>query len=201
MFNRLLVVCALIVLILNLIGCKGKEREEPQYGKTAQNRAGPIQTALAGSETAGELLDLRTRKTGSDWPGFLGPTHNSKSTESFEMNPWPESGPPVVWQKKIGTSYGAPTVAQGRLFMFDRHADKARLTCMNSETGVELWRFEYPTAYEDLYKFDNGPRTCPVLDHARVYIFGAEGIISISVDFKGSKISSSTEGFKLSSGR
>ena len=55
--------------------------------------------------------------------------------------------------------------------------DSARLTCMKSETGDELWRFEYPTNYEDLYGYNNGPRTCPVVDGNRVYIFGPEGML------------------------
>ena len=38
--------------------------------------------------------------------------------------------------------------------MFDRHGGLARLTCMKSETGDELWRFEYPTDYEDLYGYN-----------------------------------------------
>ncbi len=122
-----------------------------------------------------DVADIRDRKTGSDWPAFLGPTGDSKSPETGIRTSWPEAGPPVVWQKDIGEGYGAPTVAKGRLFLFDRHDDQARLTCMKSETGEELWRFEYATDYEDIFKFSNGPRTCPVIDDERVYIFGVEG--------------------------
>ena len=59
--------------------------------------------------------------------------------------------------------------------MFARHSDMARLTCMESDTGTELWRFEYPTDYEDMYGYNNGPRSCPVIDGERVYIFGVQG--------------------------
>jgi len=110
-----------------------------------------------------------------DWPDFLGPERNGKSQEKIEIAPWRNTGPPVVWHKKIGTSYGAPTIADGRLFMFARHSDMARLTCMESDTGTELWRFEYPTDYEDMYGYNNGPRSCPVIDGERVYIFGVQG--------------------------
>ena len=133
--------------------------------------------SLLGSETEVQPPDLRTRKSGSDWSRFLGPTGDSKSPETSLLTAWPPTGPPVVWEKEIGTSYGAPTVSRGRLFMFDRHGRFARLTCMKSETGEELWRFEYPTDYEDLYGYNNGPRTCPVVDGNRVYIFGAEGML------------------------
>jgi outer membrane protein assembly factor BamB len=119
--------------------------------------------------------ELRTRKQGSDWPAFLGPTGDSVSPETGILNPWPKEGLRVVWHKKLGTGYGMPSISRGRLFQFDRHGDKARLTCMQSETAVELWRFEYDTDYEDQYGYNNGPRCCPVVDGDRVYLYGADG--------------------------
>ena len=113
----------------------------------------------------------------ADWNDFLGPERNGKSQEKIDIIPWGKTGPPVVWHKEIGTSYGAPTVANGRVFIFTRHGNTARLTCMESTTGNELWRFEYPTAYEDMYGYNNGPRCCPVVDEDRVYIFGSEGML------------------------
>ncbi len=112
-----------------------------------------------------------------DWHDFLGPARNSKSQEKIDIAPWGKTGPPIVWHQKIGTSYAAPTVADGKLFIFARHGEMARLTCLESTTGTELWRFEYPTNYEDMYGYNNGPRCCPVIDEDRVYIFGAEGML------------------------
>ena len=37
--------------------------------------------------------DLRTRKTGVDWPCFLGPTGDSVSSEKGILVPWPKKGP------------------------------------------------------------------------------------------------------------
>ena len=121
--------------------------------------------------------DLRTRRTGDDWPGFLGPSGDSKSDETGILTDWPAAGPRIVWQTKLGTSYGASAVSLGRLFHFDRYRDTARLTAVKSETGEALWRFGYPTDYQDLYGYNNGPRSCPVVDGERVYIFGAEGML------------------------
>ncbi len=119
------------------------------------------------------LADTRA----SDWNDFLGPERNGKSQEKIDITLWGKTGPPVVWHKQIGTSYGAPTVANGRLFIFARHGNMARLTCLESTTGSELWRFEYLTDYEDMYGYNNGPRCCPVVDKDRVYIFGADGML------------------------
>ena len=112
---------------------------------------------------------------GGDWPRFMGPNGDGKSPESSLWLTWPKTGPPVRWTREVGEGYSMASVARGRLFLFDRHGEQARLTCLNSETGAELWRVEFPTDYEDYYQFGNGPRASPVVDGERVYTFGAEG--------------------------
>jgi outer membrane protein assembly factor BamB len=126
---------------------------------------------------AADVPDLRTRKTGDDWPQFLGPTGDSKSRETGILTKWPVEGPRVVWQRKLAEGYAMPSISLGRLFMFDRVGDHNRLTCMKSETGEELWKFEYPTDFEDLLGYSGGPRCCPVIDGERVYIIGGEGVL------------------------
>src|ERR1700746_2878810 len=75
--------------------------------------------------------DLGTRKAGSDWPKFLGPTGDSVSSEKGIIAPWPEKGLRSVGQTAPGSGYGMPAISKGRLFLFDRHGDQARVTCMN----------------------------------------------------------------------
>jgi outer membrane protein assembly factor BamB len=133
--------------------------------------------AVAGSPKPVEVPDLRTRTSGEDWPTFLGPRGDSTSLEKGITSPWPESGLPIVWYKKAGIGYAMPAISKGRLFQFDRHGDTARLTCMKSETGEELWRFEYPTNYKDKYSYNGGPRCAPVVDNDRVYLHGVEGML------------------------
>lgn len=122
-----------------------------------------------------KVADLGTRKSGIDWPRFLGPKANSVSPEKGIIAPWPHEGLRIVWQKPVGTGYGMPSIAHGRLFQFDRHGDQARLTCLKSETGDPLWNFEYLTDYQDFYGYNNGPRCAPLVDGDRVYIYGVEG--------------------------
>ncbi len=112
-----------------------------------------------------------------DWNDFLGPERNGRSKEKIDIKPWNETGPNVLWIKEIGTSYGSPSIAKGKVYTFARYGDKARLSSLESGTGNELWRFEYPTDYEDMYGYNNGPRSCPIVDDDRVYIFGAEGML------------------------
>ncbi|HND54128.1 MAG TPA: PQQ-like beta-propeller repeat protein [Pirellulaceae bacterium] len=121
--------------------------------------------------------DLGTRHLGEDWPQFLGPTADSRSSEKGILVNWPKEGPKIVWQKPAGEGYGIGTISRGRLFQFDRYGDIARLTCMKSETGEELWKFEYPTNYQDLYSYNGGPRASPLIDDDRVYTYGVEGML------------------------
>jgi outer membrane protein assembly factor BamB len=121
--------------------------------------------------------DLRTRTTGSDWSAFLGPTGGSVSSEMGLLTPWPKEGPRLVWQKRLGSGYAMPAISRGRLFLFDRVRDRARLSCYKSETGDPLWTFDYPTDYRDYYGYNNGPRCFPVVDGDRVYTYGAEGML------------------------
>jgi outer membrane protein assembly factor BamB len=121
--------------------------------------------------------DLGTRKAGSDWPCFLGPTGDSVSTEKGIRTPWPKEGPRVVWTKRLGEGYAMPSISRGRLFVFDRIGNRARLRCCKSETGEEIWSFDYPSQYRDFYGYNGGPRCCPVVDGDRVYVYGAEGML------------------------
>ena len=115
--------------------------------------------------------------SGRDWPGFLGQHRNGKSDEHGLPASWPASGPTIVWQAPIGTGYAAPAISKGRLFHFARFDNAERLTCLNAETGAEIWKCEYATSYEDLLGYNNGPRATPVVDGQHVYTYGADGVL------------------------
>lgn len=133
-------------------------------------------TAIGNSDEP-PLRNIGTRSVGSDWPQFLGPTRDSKSSEKGIIKMWPKEGPRIVWQRELGISYGIGSVSKGRYYQFDRIGDDATLFCLNAETGKEVWKFAYPTDYVDLYGYNGGPRCSPIIDGNRVYIFGAEGML------------------------
>ena len=102
-----------------------------------------------------------------NWPCFLGPNGDGKSPEKGILTDWPEAGPPVVWTRILGISYGIGSVSRGRYYQFDRHGDQARLSCLDARSGKFLWKFEYPTDYVDHYGYNNGPRCSPVVGGRR----------------------------------
>ncbi|MFO0825367.1 MAG: PQQ-binding-like beta-propeller repeat protein [Gemmataceae bacterium] len=113
----------------------------------------------------------------SDWPTILGPTRDGVSPEKGIIAPWPKAGLKKLWDCDLGIGFAPPVVVGGKLIHFDRFDDKARATCREAATGKELWKFEYPTDYEDRYGYDPGPRACPLIDSDRVYLHGAEGML------------------------
>src|SRR5690242_664601 len=72
---------------------------------------------------ADSVPNLGTRKAGEDWPAFLGPAGDSKSTETGIVTNWPDIGPKRIWTKQVGTGYGMPSISRGRLFQFSRYKD------------------------------------------------------------------------------
>ncbi len=78
------------------------------------------------------------RERGTDWPCFLGPTGDSKSTETGILTRWPADGPPLVWQLMLGTGYCMPAISDGRLYQFDRVDDQERLRCLDRLTGASV---------------------------------------------------------------
>jgi outer membrane protein assembly factor BamB len=169
--RALIFLCGLLA-----ISCGAGEPVVPALTTKARDPLPEVPTVRA---KPGDPLpkDLRTRTTGNDWPGFLGPTGDSVSTEKGILSPWPPEGPRIVWHKETGEGYGMPSISRGRLFLFDRTGDHARLRCFKSESGELLWTFDYPTHYQDLYRYSGGPRCCPVVDGDRVYLYGVEGLL------------------------
>ena len=121
------------------------------------------------------LCCLAEKIDGGDWPQFLGPHGNGISHETGLLDRWPSNGVPVVWVKKIGTGYGAPSVRGDRLVFHHRIGDEEIVECVETATGKPLWRYGYPSHFVDPYGYNNGPRGTPLLTADRCYTFGAEG--------------------------
>jgi outer membrane protein assembly factor BamB len=112
---------------------------------------------------------------GEDWPRFLGPEGNNISRETGLLERWPPGGPPLVWERSIGTGYSAPSVRNGRLVLHHRSQDEEIVEAMDAVTGRTLWRHAYPSRFRDPFGYNNGPRGTPLLTSNRCYTFGAEG--------------------------
>jgi outer membrane protein assembly factor BamB len=113
----------------------------------------------------------------ADWPQFRGPQRNGISDETGLLTTLPRGGPPVLWQKAVGAGLSGPVVAGERLILHHRVGDEEVVVCLNAATGAELWKFAYPTVYQDDLGVpgDVGPRSTPAIAGKYVFTLGAEG--------------------------
>jgi outer membrane protein assembly factor BamB len=129
---------------------------------------GFVGSTLAALSLAGALW-------GADWPQFLGPRRDGSSPETGLLRQWSMDGPPLVWKKEVGEGFSGPVVADGKLILFHRVGDNEVVACLDAATGKEIWKYPYPTTYQDDFGKGNGPRATPVISGNRVYTLGAEG--------------------------
>ena len=122
-----------------------------------------------------KLTPLSPQAKTEDWPSFLGPRHNGTSLETRLRSHFPAAGPPLVWEVPKGTGYSSPAIVGDRLVFLHRQGKQEIVACLHPETGEGQWQFAYPTAFEDRYGYNNGPRSSPVIADGRVFVVGAEG--------------------------
>src|SRR5688572_22716170 len=132
---------------------------------------------IAGRAFLGVMIAFALEAQAEDWPHFLGPRASGISTETNLSEEWPTHGPPVVWQKGIGTGYSAPSVRDGLLVLHHRIKEQPleRIDAFDAATGAPKWKHAYPSEFVDPYGYNNGPRCTPLLTSNRCYTFGAEG--------------------------
>src|SRR5262245_24540836 len=98
----------LILLLVACCGCEPKASPSAPSSPSAATPAPPVAlpsvprapASVPVAAPAALPKDLRTRQTGDDWPTFLGPTGDSKSSEKGILTQWPKAGPRIVWQRK-----------------------------------------------------------------------------------------------------
>ncbi|MCC7373547.1 MAG: PQQ-binding-like beta-propeller repeat protein [Verrucomicrobiales bacterium] len=115
------------------------------------------------------------RLDGADWPRFLGIEGDGRSSETGLVDRIPTNGLPVVWERAVGTGYGAPSVRAGQVVLHHREGNQEILESMEVATGKTTWRLATPSQFQDPYGYNNGPRCTPLLTSDKVFAFGAEG--------------------------
>ena len=118
---------------------------------------------------------LADERPGDDWSVFLGPHGTGVSDETGLLDEWPDAGPPLLWEKRIGKGYSSPSIINGRVVVHHRQRDRDAIECLSVESGASIWKHEYDTNFSDPYGYNNGPRCSPVLTKNRCYTFGAQG--------------------------
>ena len=126
-----------------------------------------------------------------DWPQWLGPQRDGVWRETGIVERFPADGPPVKWRVEVGAGFSGPAVADGRVYVMDRHLapgatnpqnpfarngqipGNERVLCLDEATGKIVWQHEYDCPYSVSYAA--GPRVTPLVSGGRVWTVGTEG--------------------------
>ncbi len=122
----------------------------------------------------------------ADWPQWLGPNRDSSSTE--KVVPW-KKDLKADWHLPVGEGHSSPVVANGKVFLFTRVANKdmEEITAYAVKGGKVVWTFSYDRG-EFKSQFGLGPRATPTVADGKIYTFGATGLLYCVDAEKGKEI-------------
>ena len=87
--------------------------------------------------------------TGENWPRFRGSDYDNISKDPTPTaDIWPENGPEIIWQIKLGEGHAAPSIHNGKVYVldYDEKIKADALRCFSFETGQEIWKRWYNVA-------------------------------------------------------
>ena len=111
-----------------------------------------------------------------EWPQFLGPQRNGRSSETGLLDGWPEQGPKEVWRVPGGVGMSGLAISRGRVLTLVQREGEQWLIALDAKTGAAIW--QTPLAPEYRNAMGNGPRATPAIAGDHVFVFTGEGILS-----------------------
>ena len=114
-----------------------------------------------------------------EWPQVLGPDRNGVAAADERLaEQWPAGGPPVVWQRDVGSGYAGVAVAGDRAVLFHRVGGREIVEALDAATGKSLWSDGHPTRFAPQVGGGDGPLCTPVIHAGKVIAFGAQGMLA-----------------------
>lgn len=113
------------------------------------------------------------------WPGWLGPGRNGWVGHFQPPKTWPgelKKG----WEVKVGTGYGSPLVAKGRVYQHARQGEEEVVWCMDLKSGDVKWKKTIATPFKIAgggQYHGKGPKSCPVLSDGRLFTLSITGMV------------------------
>ena len=151
---------ALISLFLWLNGCSDTKSD--------------AELDLTGETAVVENAMVAVNSASGEWPQWLGPERNGKSSETGILTDWAANSPRVLWKIGLGDGFSGIAVSGGRAYtMFADGGDEYAL-CVDAASGRELWRVQTGGEFSD-WQGGDGPRSTPAIDGERAYFFSAGG--------------------------
>ena len=117
------------------------------------------------------------RVVAAEWPGFRGPTRDGVVTGVTMNTDWTTAPPAQLWRRAVGPGWSSFAVRGDVIYTQEQRGDDEIVAAYQLASGKPVWR------HHDAARFwesngGPGPRATPTIDGARVYAFGATGILN-----------------------
>jgi hypothetical protein len=122
----------------------------------------------------------------TDWPQWRGAKQDGKSADTGLLTSWPTGGPPKVWTVGgLGTGFGTPSVAAGKIYVMGAVDNKDGVFCLNEADGKQLWFT--PIGPARMAQPNNGPGCQPTYHAGKIYAVTNAGTVA-AIDAKTGKL-------------
>jgi outer membrane protein assembly factor BamB len=112
-----------------------------------------------------------------DWPQWLG-SHRDGQADFKTPAKWPAELT-KQWTIVVGDGVATPALVGDKLYVFARIGDSEILSCLNADTGKEIWQDKYAVAGADgPAQTYAGPRSSPTVAEGKVVTYGVRGTLS-----------------------
>ncbi len=152
------------------------------------NRRTFLEMALAGPVLGGAMRRLdqgrATAPAGAPpparevpWTQWGGPHRNFTTEASGIRDPWPASGPRVLWKRPLGEGYSSIDVEHDRLYTMYGRRGQETVVAAHVETGATFWEYTAPMTFRSdaAQEQGNGPYATPLIAGSRRYTTSVAG--------------------------
>jgi len=113
-----------------------------------------------------------------DWPQWRGENRDGKVTGFIAPAAWP-GVLTQQWKVTVGTGDATPALVGDKLFTFTRQGDNEVTSCLNANTGEEIWQDKYAAqAVTGPAAQHPGPRSSPAVAEGKIVTIGVGGVLS-----------------------
>ena len=143
-----------------------------------------VQLSLAGLSKVDQEFVAKQGNAGSGeggWTSFRGGSRTDHSPDQGLLKKWPEGGPKLLWTSQVcGKGYSGPAIVDGKVYYTGTIDGKAKIICLNSEDGKEVWSTNFSDDPEKGYNtgWGSGPRGTPTVSDGMVYAISANGTLT-----------------------